>query len=316
MKVFGLQQNFAFPTVYGAQQKVNAAEYDKAKSSFEIQKNKLSLEISKTYYQIVYLQHQEKSYTYLDSLYQNFTKASDRRFELGETNYLEKITAQAKFYQIRLKLKQLENEKIKQYEILNSLVQSDEKILIKTTKLEPLYNLTNNLNKELYNAYFESITNTYKSKIKRENQNWLPDLNLEYFQGKNTGISQSLYGFQVGVAVPLFFSGNVSKSKVAKLELQAWEQQKLEEEQKIATYIKVANNTLDQHLQAIKYYNEYGSKLVTEIIKVGDMSYKHGEIDFFQYILSLENATTIQMEYLDALIEYNRTQRAAANCTT
>ena len=38
------------------------------------------------------------------------------------------------------------------------------------------------------------------------------------------------------------------------------------------------------------------------------MSYKHGEIDFFQYILSLDNATTIQMEYLDALIEYNRTQ--------
>ena len=308
LKVFGVQQNFSFPTVYGAQKKVNSAVYEKEKSGFEIQKNKLSLEISKTYYQIVYLQHQEKSYTYLDSLYQNFTKASDRRFELGETNYLEKITAQAKFYQIRLKLKQLENEKIKQYEILNSLVQSDEKILIKTTKLEPLYNLTNNLNKELYNAYFESITNTYKSKIKRENQNWLPDLNLEYFQGKNTGISQSLYGFQVGVAVPLFFSGNVSKSKVAKLELQSWEQQKLDEEQKIATYIKVANNTLDQHLQAIKYYNEYGSKLASEIIKVGDMSYKHGEIDFFQYILSLDNATTIQMEYLDALIEYNRTQ--------
>jgi cobalt-zinc-cadmium resistance protein CzcA len=42
------------------------------------------------YNHIVYLQNQEKLYFYLDSLYQNFSKASNRRFELGETNYLEK----------------------------------------------------------------------------------------------------------------------------------------------------------------------------------------------------------------------------------
>ncbi len=45
-----------------------------------------------------------------------------------------------------------------------------------------------------------------------------------------------------------------------------------------------------------------------EIIKVANSSYKNGEIDFFQYILSLENATTIQVEYLDAVIQYNKTQ--------
>jgi cobalt-zinc-cadmium resistance protein CzcA len=64
-------------------------------------KSKLSLEISQVYNHIVYLQNQEKLYFYLDSLYQNFSKASNRRFELGETNYLEKITAQAKFRQIK-----------------------------------------------------------------------------------------------------------------------------------------------------------------------------------------------------------------------
>jgi cobalt-zinc-cadmium resistance protein CzcA len=64
-------------------------------------KSKLSLEISQVYNHIVYLQNQEKLYFYLDSLYQNFLKASNRRFELGETNYLEKITAQAKFRQIK-----------------------------------------------------------------------------------------------------------------------------------------------------------------------------------------------------------------------
>lgn len=308
LKVFGVQQSFLFPTVYDLQRKVNHAAYEQEQARFELQKNKLSLDISKTYQHIVYLQHQESSYKYLDSLYQNFSKASDRRFELGETNYLEKITAQAKFRQIRSKLNQLDKEKKGLYEVLQALVQSEDKISIKSNILEPITYLTNTLNKELYISYFQSITKSYESNIKLQNQNWLPNLNLEYFQGKNNGLSQSLYGFQVGVAVPILFSGNVAKSKVAKLELQAWEQEKQNEEQKIDAYILQSKNTLEQYQQAINYYAENGKKLAAEIIKVANTSYKQGEIDFFQYIQSLENATTIQMEYLDALIEYNKTQ--------
>jgi cobalt-zinc-cadmium resistance protein CzcA len=41
---------------------------------------------------------------------------------------------------------------------------------------------------------------------------------------------------------------------------------------------------------------------------VGSLSYKHGEIDFFQYIQSLENATDIQAEYLDNVLQFNKTQ--------
>jgi cobalt-zinc-cadmium resistance protein CzcA len=55
----------------------------------------------------------------LDSLYQNFSKASNRRFELGETNYLEKITAQAKFRQIKTSLSQIKSDKSAHYDLLS-----------------------------------------------------------------------------------------------------------------------------------------------------------------------------------------------------
>jgi cobalt-zinc-cadmium resistance protein CzcA len=55
-----------------------------------------------------------------------------------------------------------------------------------------------------------------------------------------------------------------------------------------------------KYQEAITYYNEFGKKLSDEIIKVANSSYKQGEIDF-QYIQSLENATSIQVEYLDTL---------------
>ena len=308
LRVFGVQQRFSFPTVYGAQRKVYSSEYEREKANFDIQKNKLSLAVSKSYQHIVYLQHQEKLYHYLDSLYQNFSKASDRRFELGETNYLEKITAQAKFRQIRTKLSQIENDKKAQYELLQSLLQTDEIIAIKSNSITALNTFTDETSKSFYTAYLESITENYKNQINLQKQHWLPDINLDYFQGRNNGLSQSLYGFQVGLAVPILFSGTISKTKVAQLELQSWEQQKQNEEVKIEKYINQKKNELAKYQEAINYYNTYGKKLSDEIIKVGNNSYKHGEIDFFQYIQSLENATTIQVDYLDTILLFNQTQ--------
>jgi cobalt-zinc-cadmium resistance protein CzcA len=308
LRVLGIQQKFEFPTVHGAKKNVLASEYEKEKARFELQKRKLTLTVSKIYEHIVYLQNQEKRYTYLDSLYQNFSKASKRRFELGETNYLEKITAQAKAGQIQTKKSQIEKDKLAQYELLNSLVQSENKITVLNTQMSPLTISLSSSGKELHSDYLERITETYKKQLALQKQHWLPDINVDYFQGRNNGLSQSLYGFQVGLAIPILFSGTTSKIKVAQLDLKSWEQQKQNEEQKIARYLSQKENELTKYQEAINYYNKYGKKLSEEINKVANLSYKNGEIDFFQYIQSLENATAIQVDYLDTLLQYNNTQ--------
>ena len=308
LRVFGVQQRFDFPTVYGAKKKVLTSEYDKEKARYDLQKNKLNLAVSKVYEQIVFLQNQEKRYGYLDSLYQNFSKASNRRFELGETNYLEKITAQAKAGQIQTKKTQIEKDKIAQYELLKSLVQSDETILIFNTNLTPIVDLANTSNTGFHSIYLEEVTKTYKNEISLQKSNWLPDINIDYFQGRNNGLSQSLYGFQLGVAIPILFTGTTSKIKVAELELQSWQQQKINEEQKMSNYLIQKKNELAKFQEAINYYQKHGKKLSDEIIKVANLSYKNGEIDFFQYIQSLENASSIQSDYLETVLQFNLTQ--------
>jgi cobalt-zinc-cadmium resistance protein CzcA len=77
---------------------------------------------------------------------------------------------------------------------------------------------------------------------------------------------------------------------------------------KIEQFIRQKKNELAKYQEAITYYNEFGKKLSDEIIKVANSSYKQGEIDFFQYIQSLENATSIQVEYLDNVLQFNKTQ--------
>ena len=308
VKVFGIQQKFAFPTVYGSQKKVFNSEFEKEKANFNIKKSKLSYQVASVYNHIVYLQNQEKFYRYLDSLYQKFSKASDRKFELGETNYLEKITAQAKFRKISTMLSQIDNDKKAQYQVLQSLIQLDEVPVIESSLIEPINTVNEDQINSIYSTYFDKVTVSLKSNVTMEKQYWLPDINLDYFQGSNKGLSQSLNGFQVGFGLPIFFSGNKTKIKVAQLELQSWEMQKQNEEQKIDKYISQKKNELAKHQEAINYYHQFGKKLSEEIIKAGNRSFKQGEIDFFQYIQSLENGTLIQVEYLDNILQFNKIQ--------
>jgi cobalt-zinc-cadmium resistance protein CzcA len=92
------------------------------------------------------------------------------------------------------------------------------------------------------------------------------------------------------------------------LDLKSWEQQKQNEEQKLEHYLNQKKNEVTKYQVAINYYEQHGKKLSEEINKVAQLSYKNGEIDFFQYIQSLENSTAIQVDYLDTLLQYNTTQ--------
>ena len=65
--------------------------------------------------------------------------------------------------------------------------------------------------------------------------------------------------------------------------------------------------TLNQHEESINYYKNEGENLKNEIIKTANRSFKEGEIDFFQYIQSLETAKEIELSYLDNLNTYNQT---------
>jgi len=152
------------------------------------------------------------------------------------------------------------------------------------------------------------VSKINQSNEKLQKQQYLPDINLEYFQGNNSGLSKGLNGFQLGVSVPILFGGTKSKIKVAQLESQSWEEHKQNELTRISQHLLQKKEETLKYDEAIKYYTEYGEKLAKEIIKVANMSYKHGEIDFFQYITSLENATNIQVDYLESVYNYNKIQ--------
>jgi cobalt-zinc-cadmium resistance protein CzcA len=306
LKVWGASQSFSFPTVYLSQYKVNKSEWKIAQNIYEIARNKLALQVSLVYEQIVWIQQREKLHQYLDSLYSGFARAGARKFELGESNYLEKITEEAKSKIIHTALMKIKQEKKGAYEQLMALLQTQDTVTVTNNGMEILDIPSNDVVQNLYQSKLENTTSFYQSQLNLERNHWLPGINLEYFRGTNALMRGSMYGFQVGLSFPIFFSGNVAKNKVAKLGLLQWNEQRKNQEALMNSFIARKKSELGQKRESIRYYNESGKALSDEIIKPAEKSYCNGEIDFFQYIQSLENATAIQLDYLDNLLQYNQ----------
>jgi len=306
LNVFGIQQDFKFPTVYFANKKVNKAQYHLQEANYNIKFQSLKRDVYLAYYDLSFAKNKAKTYKYLDSLYQNFAKAATRRFELGETNYLEMITAKSKQNQLETLYKQANQDVILFTEQLKKVVQVDSLITLD----EPLKKLELQAISTEENVgflYFENSKTYFEALHQKERQSLLPDLSIEYFQGSNSTLNTNIQGYQLGLKIPLLFSGNHSKIKASKIAQDIVEERQQDYKVKLNVEYHSLLAKLEKYEEAINYYKTQGEKLSEEIIKTAERTYKEGEIDFFQYIQSIETAKEIELTYLENLNTYNQT---------
>lgn len=145
------------------------------------------------------------------------------------------------------------------------------------------------------------------TKRKLETQQLLPDISVAYFQGTNSTLNGNLYGYQAGLKIPLLFGGNASRIKASKIAAEIAVEQSKEYEIRLNSRYLELKAQYEKYAKALEYYEAEGSELSEEILKTADLSFKNGEIDFFQYILSVENANDILIDRLDNLNRYNQT---------
>ncbi|WP_397445166.1 CusA/CzcA family heavy metal efflux RND transporter [Polaribacter sp. R77954] len=306
LKVFGIAQDFKFPTVYFTDKKLNKVKSALEKTNANIQNQQVQKAVYAHYYHLSYAKNKTETYKYLDSLYKDFAKKSKRKFELGETNYLEMITAKSKQKQLETVYKQAIQEVILSKEKLKSVVQID----VIATVNEPLKKLPlqNTSTKDNLGMQYFNDAKLYQNILyKKEKQNLLPDISLEYFQGSNTQLNTSLRGYQFGLKIPFLFSGNASKIKASKIAKAVITEQQEDYQTKLQAHYNSLLAILKQNESAINYYENEGKQLKNEIIKTANRTFKEGEIDFFQYIQSIETATAIELSYLNNLNDYNQT---------
>ncbi|MGO1750914.1 MAG: CusA/CzcA family heavy metal efflux RND transporter [Psychroflexus sp.] len=304
MMKYGVSQDFKFPTLYGTQKRLL-----KTKTLYAETQTQLS-EIVQT--KALYIAYQDylaateklNIYKQLDSVYRDFAYMAKRKFEEGESTYLEKITAKSKQQQIEVQRNNMMQELDNAILGLKQIVQAEELNLNggKLSRLTlDLNQIENNPGLELQKINTK-ISEREAALAKNE---LLPDISLGYSIKTNSNISRNYDIYEIGLKVPLLFFGNRSDIKAKKhkqIAAQANEAQaKLDfesQKEKLLNIYKTQKKSLDN-------FEENQLLVADQIIESSQSSFKNGEIDFFRYVQSIENAQDIKLAYIELIRAYN-----------
>ena len=305
---WGISQSMAFPTLYGAQKNVLEAGAEMQLSQFELRKRELEGEVSKAFIAVRYWQELIENYDYLDSLYKEFTRAATRKFETGESNYLEKLTADAKRQEISLKKSEAHQNSLVAMDKLKLVLNWEGDLQLSDEDIDLEVVLSEDMKSHPGVAYYENAVNQSIYQIQTEKRKLLPDINLEVFRGTNPGENAKVYpGFQAGISVPLFFGAQKSHVKTSEFQQQKIQLEAEQYRNQLENRAQQLHRQLDQNIRVIEYYESEGKTLSLQILQQAQQSYQEGEIDFLQYVQLIENSRTITLQYLQSKFAYQQT---------
>ncbi len=307
LRVWGIDQEFSFPTYYSARYKANTISSEIVQKQYDLEQNKVLKEVSGNYFECVLCKSNINRYKELSELYANLLIQSERRLSLNDINKLEYLNIKSRNNEIAFKIKDLEIAYNNAYERLKLLTKfpdeftvSAEIDLLKPEELDMANSLIGEIT-QLKNKYAESI-------IKVEQNQVLPDLSVAYFIGSNNYENSKNYqGYEFGISIPLFYKSYHNTIKSAKLAYSAqqmYSEHKMDEaNQRITEY----KNELLKYKMIIQQYEETEIALAKEIKRIALESYKQKEIDFLRFAASMESAISIESAYNEAIFNYNMT---------
>jgi cobalt-zinc-cadmium resistance protein CzcA len=305
LDVWGVRQSFQLPNIIN-QKKVLKAKTALVKDQHELDKQALRKEVMKSYYTVLYWIEMEQHYLSLDSLYKQLSASAQKRFDQGESNYLEKLNTEAKSKEVALMLEQVSENISKAYAQLNQWIQVNESFNLADDHLERIPIAYADTSSNLQLMYFDDALLLSEQQLRKEKQALLPDINAEVFNGTNQGEGAPNYaGFEFGLAIPLWFSHQKSKIKAAQTATTILNAERdnyiailLQREQAILSDIR----QLDKELL---YYEADGKALAEETAFHAKVAFDNGDINFLQYSMLIDQSKKMSFQHLMALYEYN-----------
>ncbi|KAA0210617.1 CusA/CzcA family heavy metal efflux RND transporter [Ignavibacteria bacterium CHB1] len=320
---FQISQTIPFPTYYFEKSKLLEAEMQNIELQRKALMNVITSQVKSQFYELQYLSAVKDRLKYLEVLYIDFVNAAGLRYKTGETNLLEKTTAETKYGEIQLLLKQNESDYLMTYNKLKTLMNTGEDFVIeRIVEFQPLaLNISFDTSLVSNNPALESM---YKEVlIARQNKeieiaSLLPELNIGYFNQSligtqsvngnevHFGIGDRFHGVNLGINVPLTFFN--SSSKIQSLDFK--QQSLLREADNVRIQLQnQLRNAYVQYEQILSQYKYYSSTALLNsevIINTAKVSFQSGEIDYIEFLQALETVTDVHLAYLNCINQLNQ----------
>jgi len=322
-KAFQVSQSIPFPTYFTARSGLYNAEYKGSELSLQASSNEIKAQVKVYYYQLQYLMERKKQLQYLDSLYADFVKSAAVRYKTGESNLLEKTTADAKRGELLQLIKQNETEIAVAYTSLKALMNiNGDFVVADSGSFKPL-TLAGSVDSTMINNN-PSLKMLYQNALimeknkKLEVAQTLPEFTVGYFNQSLIGVqnvngsdvyfdgSKRFTGLNFGISVPLTFFSNTARVKSLDLKQQALQKQAENSKLTLKAQLEGAFQQYNQHLSQYRYYQEQALPNAGTMISTAKTGFKSGDLGYMEYVLSLQTATDIQLNYLQSINQLNQ----------
>ena len=311
----GASQSIKFPTVYKRQKQFLLEEAKKGKWNEAIQEKELSLQVTRLFYELIYLQEKEKLLVKNDSIYAEFLRKSTLRLNQGESNILEKTTAENQSGQVKIQLLELQSD----YKVLLTqfkyLLNTDKDFVpfVDTFKIKVDQNLEQiSIANQPILKLMEQDVNSNKAAIELEQSKKLPELiGGIYWQTFKTNSafqdsSNGVFG-QFGVAIPLFNTAVNNKKKALEINTKIAENTVNQEKLKLQSYHQEVLQEYEKYKEILTYYEETILKNKDLITKAANDKFINGDINYVEWVLLINQNTEIQSNYLETVRKFNGT---------
>lgn len=320
---FGVNQTFSFPTVYTNQHKVLKANFMASQAQTRLTEQDLRFGVRQLFYEYVSLTERKKLLLYADSIYRLFESKSNKRFETGAANILEKTAAESHRQQITNQLNLLNKDMDIAIQQFNVLLQDTLQYIPETAvpKIAGSASMVDTSNSQgtlpaIELAHQQQEAAHYRWRT--EKSKMLPEFMIGYNNQSLIG-SQQVNGREVyyegkdrfsylsaGISVPLFFRAQSSRAAAAKLEWQSRSKQADYLQTQIQTERMNAVSQVSKFGESLAYYESQGLKNAEVIIRTADQQFQEGEIDYLQWVILVDQAITIRNEHINVMSSYNQ----------
>jgi cobalt-zinc-cadmium resistance protein CzcA len=314
-----VSQSFNFPTVYVNQKKLLTEEWKTSVLTSSLKEADTRKMVRQVFYMFLYLKEKEKLLFKNDSIYAAFLSKANLRFTNGESNILEKTTAETQRGAIAIQLNQLEQdiELIKLQFML--LLNTTTHFIPTETSVKIDFNLTNDSNLVNQHPFLKIIEQQKKMSVlnsKLEKSKLMPDLSIGYYNMTMNGAgadnnyynsSTRFQSVQVGLGIPLFFGSHRAKINASKINQYISENDYVIERNNLQLGYKSVIGQYQTNLETVNYFEKTALKNAKLIFETANKQFLNGELNYLEWVMLTNQAIGIQSNYLDAVKNLNET---------
>lgn len=312
-----IAQTLSFPKVYASQKALLNEEWKSSVLNIGVKEAALKKQVAQVYYSLLYLQEKKKLLQKNDSLFAEFLNKATLRFNKGESNILEKTTAENQRGQIGLQLQQLQQD-MQLLQLQFQLLLNTGTVFIPDEKEFKLSILVNNdtsfLKSHPAMQFLKQQQQIAAAATQIEKSKLLPDLTFGYSLTsiRGTGANNKVYNaapqfqsVQIGLGIPIFTRGQKEKINVAKageiiiandyeMNLKIFENS-----------YKTALVQYQKNKEAIQYFERAALKNADIITATANKQFINGDINYLEWVMLVNQAITIKSDYIEAIKNLN-----------